>query len=101
MSCSSKRKSEVGSCISTLVSSTNSLDTPSLSALRLVADLERDSSALGTAARGFSTGVLALILACVSCGGDGAFATGAAITTGGTSTKAILGLTGVPRSALG
>src|SRR5450830_80714 len=103
ISCSSKRNNEVGSCISTLVSNTNSLDTPSLSAVRLVADLARDSMALG-AARGFSTGLLPVILACGACGGAGfgrALATGATTGVAG-STNAICGLTGLlPCSALG
>src|SRR5450830_802636 len=113
MSCSSKRNREVGSCISTLVSSTNSLDTPSLSAVRLVVDLARDSSTLGGATRFLSAGLLPVILACGCCGcfccGDlAAGVTGATAATeatgdgaGAASTNAIWGLTVLPRSALG
>src|SRR5450830_1108626 len=99
MSCSSKRNNEVGSCINTLVSSTNNLVTPSLSAVRLMLDLARDSSTLGVARVAFSTGLFPVILALGCCGR--ALVTGAAMTVGAASTNAIWGLTVLPRSALG
>src|SRR5574343_1145710 len=83
-SCSSKRNSDVGSCISTLVSSTNSLVAPVWSAWRLVDDLSGTSTGLCLA----GWGALALI------GVTLLRAAGAAVALAGASAFAVAAVAG-------